>query len=119
MEDDKECVDYLNNSAHQPITLNLNIMKGKEIAALVYMALAILYDISPVDIVPDIPVVGWIDGFIITATAGLNCIQQFSQETNQTLATIAKTLKWIMIILGAILITLLALFAAVIIKLLS
>lgn len=92
-------------------------MNGKEISSLVFMGLALLYDVSPVDIIPDIPVVGWIDDFIITATTGLNCIQQFTAESSQTLSTIAKTLKWIGIILGGIVILLLFLLAGFIVSL--
>lgn len=54
-------------------------MNGKQITSLALMGLAVLYDVSPVDIIPDIPVVGWIDDFIITASAGLNCIEKFTE----------------------------------------
>ena len=50
-------------------------MTGKKVSSLVFMGLAALYDVSPVDIIPDIPVVGWIDDILITLTAFLNCIQ--------------------------------------------
>ena len=36
-------------------------MKGKEVLSLDYMGLTLLYDISPVDMVPDMPVIGWLD----------------------------------------------------------
>lgn len=94
-------------------------MKGKEITSLVYLGLALLYDASPVDIIPDIPVVGWIDDFIITATTGLNCIQQFTAESSQTLSTIAKSLKWIFFILGVIVIVFLVVLASFIVSLLK
>ena len=94
-------------------------MNGQKVTSLVLMGLALLYDVSPVDIIPDIPVVGWIDDFIITASAGLNCIEKFSEDTSNTLATIAKTLKWGMIIIGGILILIVVLLAGLIIKLFS
>ena len=82
-------------------------MTGKEVSSLVFVGLAALYDVSPVDIIPDIPVVGWIDDILITLTAILNRIQQFTKETAHTLSIIAKILKWILVLLGGILIVLL------------
>ena len=82
-------------------------MTGKKVSSLVFMGLAALYDVSPVDIIPDIPVVGWIDDILITLTAFLNCIQQFTKETAHTLSIIAIILKWILVLLGGILIVLL------------
>lgn len=92
---------------------------SSNIGAWVLMGLAILYDISPVDIIPDIPVVGWIDDFFITATASLNLIQKSAEDSIQWLATIAKTLKWLMIIVGIIAILLVALLGAALVKLFS
>lgn len=42
--------------------------------AWVLMALSVLYFISPVDIIPDVPVVGQIDDLIIAATGSLNLL---------------------------------------------
>lgn len=91
-------------------------MEKKQITSLVLAGLAVLYDISPVDIIPDIPVVGWVDDFFITATAGLNLIQQYTSESMQWLSTIAKTLKWLTIILGVIVILLVVIFASMIVS---
>ena len=92
------------------------VMKKKQITSLVLAGLAVLYDISPVDVIPDIPVVGWVDDFFITATAGLNLIQQYTSESMQWLSTIAKTLKWLTIILGVIVVLLVAIFASMIVS---
>lgn len=91
-------------------------MEKKQITSLVLAGLAVLYDISPVDVIPDIPVVGWVDDFFITATAGLNLIQQYTSESMQWLSTIAKTLKWLTIILGVIVVLLVANFASMIVS---
>ena len=91
-------------------------MTGKEMTSLALLGLAAVYDISPVDIIPDIPVVGWVDDFVITATTALNCVQQFTAETSQTLSTLAKTLKWILILVGGILIVLIVLLAGFILS---
>lgn len=91
-------------------------MEKKQITSLVLAGLAVLYDISPVDVISDIPVVGWVDDFFITATAGLNLIQQYTSESMQWLSTIAKTLKWLTIILGVIVVLLVAIFASMIVS---
>lgn len=91
-------------------------MEKKQIRSLILAGLAVLYDLSPVDIIPDIPVVGWVDDFFITATAGLNLIQQYTSESMQWLSPIAKTLKWVTIILGAIVVLLVAIFASLIVS---
>ena len=94
-------------------------MTSKEITSLVFLGMAAAYDISPVDIIPDIPIVGWIDDFLLTITAILNCIQQFTRETSHGLSVIARTLKWIVILLGGILIALVGLFVGFIVKTVS
>lgn len=77
---------------------------------------AVLYDISPVYLIPDIPVVGWVDDYSITATVGLNLIQQYTSELMQTQSKIATTLKWLTIILGVIAVLLVAIFASLIVS---
>lgn len=91
-------------------------MNSKRITSLMLAGLALAYDLSPVDIIPDIPVIGWIDDFFITATAGLNIIQQYTSESMQWLSQIAKTLKWLTIILGVIVVLLVAIFASLIVS---
>ena len=91
-------------------------MNSKQVTSIVLAGLAVLYDLSPVDIIPDIPVVGWVDDFFITATAVLNLIQQHTQESMQWLSAIAKTLKWITVALGVIVVLLVALFASLIVS---
>lgn len=92
-------------------------MDSKQVTSIVLAGLAVLYDVSPVDIIPDIPVVGWVDDFFITATAGLNLIEQNTKESMQWLSTIAKSLKWVVIILGIIVILLVALLGSLIVSL--
>ena len=85
--------------------------------AWVLMALCLLYGISPVDIIPDIPVVGQIDDLIILASGTLNLVQCYMERAESSLATIVKVVKWIVVALGAIVILLLALFAVAIVSL--
>ena len=100
---------------------NNNMDENKQLptttGAWVLMALCLLYGISPVDIIPDIPVVGQIDDLIILASGGLNLVQRYMERAESSLATIVKVVKWIVIALGAIVILLLALFAVAIVSL--
>ena len=85
--------------------------------AWVLMALCLLYGISPIDIIPDIPIVGQIDDLIILASGTLNLVQCYMERAESSLATIVKVVKWMVIALGAIVIILLALFAVAIVSL--
>lgn len=85
--------------------------------AWVIMALCLLYGISPVDIIPDIPIVGQIDDLIILVSGGLNLLQHYMERNDSSLTSIVKVIKRIVIALGAIIILLLALFAVTIVNL--
>ncbi|MFP9113519.1 YkvA family protein [Flavobacterium sp. RHBU_3] len=80
--------------------------RNKVTWASVLAVLSVVYAISPADIIPDIPVVGWIDDFFIVSAAGLNLLEKTTDETHQTLKKILKTLKWIVIVLGILVILL-------------
>ncbi|MDO5608786.1 MAG: DUF1232 domain-containing protein [Capnocytophaga sp.] len=43
--------------------------------------LAIIYMINPVDIIPEIPVVGWIDDFFIGSGGVLNLVEGYMGNT--------------------------------------
>jgi len=62
--------------------------------------LAIIYLLSPIDIIPDIPVVGQIDDFFITATATLNLLQKWLQNHSSILASMLGFFKWLVIFAG-------------------
>lgn len=96
-----------------------NENNGNLVMPIVWMVLAVLYDVSPVDIIPDIPVVGWVDDFFITATATLNLIQKAAADSAEGLSAITKTLKWITLILGIIAILLVVLCGTLIVKMFS
>lgn len=65
-------------------------------------ALAILYDLSPIDIIPDIPVIGYFDDLLITAAATLNLLQKWLQDTSVVLAAALCLMKWLVIFVGII-----------------
>ena len=92
---------------------------GNMVMPIIWMAAALLYDVSPLDVIPDVPVIGWIDDFFITATATLNLIQKAAEDSMPWLSAIAKTLKWITVILGIIAILLVVLCGTLIVKMFS
>lgn len=93
--------------------------KKSTVGAWIMLVLALLYGVSPVDIIPDIPVVGWVDDFFINVTAILNLIQAECHQTNETLASIAKGLKWVAIGIGVVVILLVLLLGSFIVSLFS
>ena len=75
---------------------------SKKVLAWILMVVAVIYGLSPIDIVPDIPVVGWIDDFTVNLVAFTNLIQQQFFQTNIILNKLFNTIKWINIGLVAI-----------------
>ena len=97
--------------------MNENKQLPSVVGPWVLMVLCLLYGISPVDIIPDVPIVGQIDDLIILASGTLNLTQRYLERADSSLTTIVKVTKWIVIALGAIVILLLALFAVAIVSL--
>jgi len=55
----------------------VNIGKNKKELSWVFLILAVIYILSPIDIIPDlIPVLGWGDDFVVGALALINFINQ-------------------------------------------
>lgn len=51
--------------------------RWKVFLAFVWLILALIYDISPIDLVPDaIPVIGWSDDVLVTLVAAFNLFRQ-------------------------------------------
>ena len=97
--------------------MNENKQLPSVVVPWVIMVLCLLYGVSPVDIIPDVPIVGQIDDFIIMASGTLNLAQRYMERADSSFTTIVKVTKWIVIALGAIVILLLALFAVAIVNL--
>lgn len=72
--------------------------------------IALIYDVSPIDIVPDgFPVAGWLDDIMVTLLAVLNVVQQYSKDGHPTASRILKRLKWGCIVVAVIAVAILAL----------
>ena len=88
----------------------------RKIAPFVIFGLAVIYVFSPVDIIPDIPVIGWVDDAFILSAATLHMLEKGFGIRGQIFISILKLMKWIVIILGTIAITLFALIGLLIYK---
>lgn len=72
------------------------------VVSVLLFVLAILYDLSPIDIIPDIPVIGYFDDLLITAAATLNLLQKWLQDTSIVFAAALGLMKWLVIFVGII-----------------
>ena len=81
------------------------------------LILALLYTISPVDLVPDfIPIVGWFEDALLLIVGGLNGIQNGVLDANSSLRTLIKYLKWGLLIIGGIAILIVVLLVVLVFK---
>lgn len=81
------------------------------------LILALLYTISPVDLVPDfIPIVGWFEDALFVIVGGLNGIQNGILDTNSSLRTLIKFVKWGILIIGGIAILIVVLLVVLVFK---
>ncbi len=89
--------------------------KNSKKGALIVGALGLLYGISPIDLVPDvIPVAGWLDDLVIAVGSILHVAEAYLKDYSKSLATLVKMVKWMVWILGGILVLILALFGVAI-----
>ena len=67
-----------------------------------WLSAAVLYAISPVDLIPDVPVVGWIDDIAILLPTTLNAIEKSISDTSSSIRKTVHLVKWIFILLGVL-----------------
>ena len=84
-----------------------DVKKKKHIIEWIQLLVSLIYVFNPIDIIPDMPAIGWVDDFFVVA---------LTNETNKKLAKIIKILKWIIAILGIICIIFILFLGSVIIK---
>ena len=95
---------------------NIEESKSKKIWAWILFILAVIYGASPIDLIPDMPVIGWIDDFTIGAAAFTNLIQQQFFQTNKSLNKLFKLAKWILISIAVLVLFLAILIVTLIVK---
>ena len=82
-----------------------------------WMILAVLYSVSPIDIIPDfIPLAGWADDILGLGISGLNLLQVYTTKSNAALSAILKILKWILLLGGILIVLILVLIGFLIYK---
>ena len=88
-------------------------------ASWILAGLGILYTLSPIDLISDIPVIGWVDDFFVIATTLLNLCENELGKVSETLGTILRTFKWIVLVLGIIAVLLVLLLGTFIYKMIT
>ena len=78
------------------------LSRGKSVSphagAWLWIAIAVLYSIAPLDFVPDvITPYGWVDDIIVVVISLINLIQSYLKQKNEALAKMVKRIKWIVI----------------------
>lgn len=91
----------------------------KKALAVLLMLAALAYDASPIDLIPDVPIIGWIDDAGLTLAAGINLIQQFVGNQNASLVKLLKYAKWTFVSMVAIAVLLLGGLIALIVNLIA
>ena len=96
---------------------NDNKPASKGIKPWIPLILALIYTVSPIDLVPDfIPIVGWFEDALLVIVGGLNGIQNGVLEANSSLRTLIKYLKWGLLIIGGIAILIVVLLVVLVFK---
>ena len=99
---------------------NENQPASKGIKPWIPLILALIYTVSPIDLVPDfIPIVGWLEDALLVIVGGLNGIQNGVLEANSSLRTLIKYLKWGLLIIGGIAILIVVLLVVLVFKVVS
>lgn len=93
-----------------------DVKKKKHITEWIQLLFSLVYVFNPIDIIPDMPAIGWIDDFFVVALGMINLVQGYTNDMNEKLAKIIKILKWIIAILGIICIIFILFLGSVIIK---
>ena len=87
------------------------------IKAWIPLILAVIYTVSPVDLLPDaLPVLGWLEDALFLIIGGLNGIQNGVLDDNNSLKKIVKFLKWGLLIVGIIVILIIVLLVVLVFK---
>ena len=92
------------------------LLRGKSVSphagAWLWIAIAVLYSIAPLDFIPDvITPYGWVDDILVVAISIINLVQSYLKPKNEALAKMIKRIKWIVIGLAPLVVIALAVVA--------
>ena len=88
-------------------------LKTRRSKAIFWLVLAIVYTVLPFDVIPDVPVLGWIDDLFILGAAVLNLVEMGVEDRSRYVGRILFLLKWIFLTIGVLFILFIMLFATV------
>lgn len=90
----------------------IQIKKKKRFLPWMWLALALGYTFSPLDLIPDtFPILGWLDDVSLLSAAILNLFQSYHEDTHRQLALILKYLKWLFLLFAILLMLLFIMLA--------
>lgn len=110
-----EIVDNIDDIKKQD-NKNVEESQSKKVWSWIILIAAVIYGMSPIDLIPDMPVVGWIDDVTIVTAALTNFIQQQFFQTNNSLNKIFKIAKWILISIAILIVLIAILIITLIVK---
>ena len=79
---------------------NIEESQSKKVWSWIFLIVAIIYGISPIDLVPDVSAVGLIDDIAIGAVAFTNLVQYQFFQTNNELTQFFKITKKILLLIA-------------------
>lgn len=85
------------DSANRQTNKDIKDSKNKKFWAWIFFIAAIIYGASPIDLIPDMPVVGWIDDVALGTAAFTNLIQQYFFQKSDALNKLFQITKYILI----------------------
>lgn len=94
-------------------------MTRKQTTSILLLVASVIYAMIPTDLIPDIPFVGWLDDTLVTSSAAINCLQQFSDGDNETAQRIMKWLKWACLLLAVLIILVVLLLSSLLVSILN
>ena len=97
MKQDKESIELKTVNCKQAQN---NKNKNEKALAWIFFIVAIVYGAYPVDLIPDVRVVGWIDDIAIGAVAFTNLVQYQFFQTNNELTQFFKITKKILLLIA-------------------
>ena len=88
----------------------------KKFWSYIFLIAAMIYGAIPTDIIPDIPVIGWIDDAVIGTAALTNFVQQQFFQTNGAINKLLKIIKFILIGVAVLITLIIILIITLVVK---
>ena len=110
-------IRLLNMSEYNEYNTNSKKPAQSGIIPWIPLILAVIYTVSPVDLVPDVlPIIGWFEDALFVLVGLLNGVQNGVVDANSSISKIIKYIKWGLFIIGGIGILIVVLLAVLVFK---